>query len=419
MEAVFRPDDIRYRNRKRILSAIRLDRVISRTEVAKRTGLSAATVSAITSDFIEEGIVSLDAGAPIGALNGPNNSKVGTGRGRPKVGLTINPDAATVCAVYFQLNNISASIIDFGGNIISEGKVELSTRSISASEIQSALISCIETAISKAQRTPLNLRSIVVGFQGVTDVKGETVLWTPICEQRDLPLKNWLEQHFGVSAQISNDCDMIARALNWREPETYGENFAAVLLAHGVGMGLFLRGSIINGTHSSGVEFGHMTYIPNGARCRCGNSGCIEAYAGDYAISRNASGISDRSEPADVLEMTDLEPIAEAIRQGDEKSLNAVQQAGAAIGTGLASLFAIVDAVPVVFVGPGAMFLGYMEPTIRSALANAPGANKGEFLNFKSFPNEGPLVREGCAITALLIHDEELAARRRLNEAAE
>ena len=328
MEAVFRSDDIRYRNRKRVLSAIRRDRVISRTEVTKRTGLSAATVSAITSDFIDEGIVSLDADTPSSALNGSNNSKSSTGRGRPKVGLTINPDAATVCAVYFQLNKISASIIDFGGNIISEGMVELATRSITAGEIQSALISCIESAIQSAQRAPLNLRSIVIGFQGVTDVEGETVLWTPICDQRDLPLKKWLEEHFGVSAQVSNDCDMIARALNWREPETYGENFATVLLAHGVGMGLFLRGAIINGTHSSGVEFGHMTYIPDGALCRCGNSGCIEAYAGDYAISRNASGISDRSEPADVLKMTEMEPIAMAIRQGDEKSLNAVHQAG-------------------------------------------------------------------------------------------
>ncbi len=416
METVFRPDDIRYLNRKRVLSVIRRERVASRKEIAKQSGLSAATVSAITSDFIEEGVLSLDGGTQSSVEKTGAN---GPGRGRPKIDLTINATAATVCAVYFQLNRITATLFDFGGDIVSSGTVKIVTRDITAEEIRSALIACIETAIDNCEASSTNLRSITTGFQGVTDVKGKIVLWTPICDQHNLPIKSWLESHFGVSAQVANDCDMITRALNWREPELYGENFATVLLAHGVGMGLFLRGEIMNGTHSSGVEFGHMTYTPNGARCRCGNNGCIEAYAGDYAISRNANGICENLEPADVLEMTDLNPIAAAIEKGDEKALEAVRKAGAAIGTGLASLFAIIDAFPVVFVGPGATFLKHMEPTIRAALATAPGANKGQYLDFKSFPNEGPLVQEGCAITALLSHDDELSSNRRLSEAAE
>ncbi|MEM7302866.1 MAG: ROK family transcriptional regulator [Pseudomonadota bacterium] len=409
MLAALRSDDVRSQNRRRVLAVIRRNGVASRTDIGNSTGLSAATVSAITSDFLAEGIL----------LPPESKSVPSSGRGRPKVSLMVNPDAAIVCAVYFQLNRLSAVMVDYSGATISEFSTEFASRKITSNEIRQALIHCIEKALRLASRSASKLRRIAVGFQGVTDVEGSMVLWTPICRQRDIRLCQWLEDHFGVPARVANDCDMIAQALNLREPEKYGRNFGVVLLAHGVGMGLYLREGIINGTRSSGVEFGHMTYIPGGALCRCGNRGCIEAYAGDYGISRRAKGQPEDTPPPDLLESPNLKSTMELVQAGDENALAAVNEAGAAIGTGLANLFALVDPFPIVLVGQGAIFFEQMEASIRERLGTAPGDFDEKRIKIDCYPHENPLVQEGCAISALLAHDEELSSRRIQTEAAE
>ena len=410
MIALARPDDVRDQNRRSVVQSVRKKGVLSRTEISKATGLSAATVSAITADLIEEQVLI----APTSDLD-----STATGRGRPKVSLTINPEAAMVCAVYFQLDLITAAMVDYSGAIICEHTKPIQSGDLTSEQIRSSLIECIEGAKEKSGSAVGSLRRISVGFQGVTDVDGTKVLWTPICGQRDIPIQQWLEEHFGVPALVANDCDMIAQALTWQQPEKYGENFAAVLLAHGVGMGLFLRGNIINGTRSSGSEFGHMTYVPNGALCRCGNRGCVEAYAGDYAISRKARGEDETTSPSSMLNPPDLKKILQQAKDGDPQTLEAIKIAGAAIGTGLASLYALVDAFPVVLVGRGASLIDYMRPSILAALETAPGRMQHQKLELESHVDEKPLVREGCAISALILQDELLARRRPSREAAE
>ena len=122
-------DDVRNRNRRRILAAVRRSGEASRTEISQQTGLSPATVSAITSDFIDEGV-----------LLSPTQAISVTGRGRPQVALSANPAAALVCSVYFQLNYVSAAIVDYSGKSISEHTDKISTVNISAPEIKAAII---------------------------------------------------------------------------------------------------------------------------------------------------------------------------------------------------------------------------------------------------------------------------------------
>ena len=108
-----------------------------------------------------------------------------------------------------------------------------------------------------------------------------------------------------------------------------------------------------------------------------------------------------------------------AAKQGDSNAIAAIEMAGAAIGTGLASLFAIVDAFPVVLVGRGATLFELMEPAIRRSLELAPDEKRNRGLEIEWLPDERPLVREGCAMRALLALDEDVASRRHTSEAAE
>ncbi len=395
-------NDVRSQNRRRVLDAVRRQGVVSRKDIGALTGLSPATISAITADFLDEGI-----------LIPPPLEKVSSqGRGRPKVALQLNPEAAIVGAVYFQLNRVMAEIVDYAGTSLGEFSAGLESRKLTLDEIRLALSQCIKGALCDSGLEVSNLSRIAIGFQGVTDATGSSVLWTPICSQKNLPICQWLEDEFNVPTNISNDCDRLAQALSWRESEKYGKDFAALLLAHGVGMGLHLGDGIMTGIRSSGLEFGHMTYEPDGALCRCGKRGCIEAYAGDYAIERRANGASDQKPPADTLEPPDLNRVLVAAENNDPDAIAAIEAAGAAIGTGLASLYALLDRFPVVFVGHGTLLFDLMEKSLRNSIGKDPGAAKTQSAELFCYLHEAELVKEGSAINALQQCDREICDRR-------
>ena len=401
-------DDLRSQNRSRVLEVVRRQGVTSRTDIGSTTGLSPATISAITADFLEEGVL-LPARAD-GAAAG--------GRGRPQVALELNPAVAVVGGVHFHFNGVSVVIADYAGDCGEEFFTAMPTHELDAQELRSALCDCIEAALQQSSLDASKLCRLAVGVQGVIDADGTCVLWSPITAHRDLPVSDWMESHFGVPTRISNDCDLIARALHWRDSATLGNNFAAVLLDHGVGMGLFLQNAIVNGTHSSGIEFGHMTYQPDGALCRCGNRGCIEAYAGDYAISRRAGAQSEQMPPSDAIDNADLERVLVAAENGNADAIAAIDVAGAAIGTGLASLFALVDCFPVVLIGGGTIFFERMQTSLRRSLENSPTFNEKRPIEISCYPQVSELVLQGGTISALKLHDQHIANNRQLTESA-
>ncbi|MGI9424404.1 MAG: ROK family protein [Hyphomicrobiaceae bacterium] len=400
-----RSDDLRRRNRQRVLGAVRDNAVLSRSDISSFTGLSAATVSAITSDLIAEDVLMLKSA----------NSAAAMGRGRPKVELGLNPSAGVIAAMNLQLNFASAAIVDYATQTQAHVTCRIDSYAASARKIRSALVRCLKDALKEWGGDVEMLRRIVVGVQGTTDVAGTSLLWSPITRHRNLPVQSWLQSAFGVPAIICNDADLIALALNHSEPDRYGPNFAAILLAHGVGMGLFLRGQPVYGTKSSGAEFGHMIYMPDGALCRCGSRGCIEAYAGDYAILRRARGEQGSATPVNFVEDTDIAEIVRAAEAGDACARAAIETAGAALGGGLASLYALVDPFPIVLIGNGTLTCKVIEPAIRQAIAKSKAVltvdegqgDVADQLKIDYILDGETLVQRGGVVQALKALDHE------------
>ncbi len=399
--AFLRSDDVRKANRQRVLRAIRSHNALSRTDISALTGLSAATVSAISSDLIAEGVLML---APVLAAPAINS-----GRGRPKIALTTNPAAALVGALTFELNTVSAAVLDYSGAIVAEALATLDGSTDQAETIREVMVGCMKRALSASGAGTGSLRRVAIGVQGVTDVQGTRMLWSPVTRARDLPVRAWFAEAFGVPTRVANDCDMIALALHASEPLRNVSNFAAILLSHGVGMGLFLRGTVINGTRSSATEFGHMTHLPHGSLCRCGKHGCIEAYAGDYAIERSANGGDPDAPPPTIAHTTQLEAIGARARRADQRALAAVREAGLAIGGGLANIFALVDPFPVVLVGRGTVLFDLLEPHIREGMLQNMAGEIPADIAISCLPDEAPLIRRGCAVSALSLLDVEIA----------
>ena len=393
-----RSDDVRKRNRERIIAMLRRTSRLSRKDIGVQTGLSPATVTAITSDLLRESVLEV-ADSP-----GPSLAA----RGRPKVALSLNPRAAHVAAVVFRLNSISATVLDYTGAIVGHASSEPDTLGASAAAIRGALLESIAAAMESAGVE--TIRRVAVGVQGVTDVDGEVLLWSPVTRHRGLPIAQWLGQAYSCPVSVANDCDLLVRALNWRDPQRYGTNFAVVLMSQGVGMGLYRQGRIVNGTVSSGCEFGHMMHQPNGAQCRCGSRGCIEAYTAGYALERRAMGRDTATPPLGIGHAPDIAAIAQAAKRGDADAVAAFREAGEALGFGLGTLFALVDPVPVVDGGrrtPSRR--NCLETSMRSALARTMAGQAAQGIAIDWVADEKELMQEGCALNALLLLDLEFA----------
>lgn len=404
-----RPDDLRRRNRAAVIAALRRLRQPSRTEIAAVTGLSHATISAIAADLIAEGAV-IETRQPMAA---------GVRRGRPQVGLELRPGAAAVVAACLSLNRLSVALVDYRGEVVAEEAQRLRTQSMDAAAVTDAVVGGVARLLDRHAAGPMAVQRIALAVQGVTDRVGRTMVWSPITPAQEVGFAAALETALGIDATVENDCNMMAEALRWRDPARYGENFIVVLLSDGIGMGLVHQGRRFSGTRSSGGEFGHMTHRPDGALCRCGRRGCIEAYAGNYAIWRAAGGLAEDAAPAEDLTHDEMQALAARARAGSAPERLAFARAGEAIGFGLGSIFALFDPAPVALVGAGAEAFDLVEAPLRDALARTAGGEHGGDVQFETIADELSLMRHGSAMRALLDVDEAVVAAGRLAGAGE
>ncbi|RWM97217.1 MAG: ROK family protein [Mesorhizobium sp.] len=400
MSVGIRHDDLRRRNRAMVISAVRRAGQPSRTEIAATTGLSHSTISAISADLIQEGILA----------ESKASETVSMKRGRPQVGLSLNPQAAAVLAVVLSLNFLSVAVIDYAGQVVAEEQRRLDTLTMSRDALIGECVGIVRRRLEDPDLDVQSVARIALAIQGITDSHARAMLWSPITPQTNIAFADILEREFGIPAIMENDCNMMAVALRWRHPDRYRDNFIAILLSHGIGMGLVLKGELFTGTHSSGGEFGHMIHRPGGALCRCGRRGCVEAYAGNYAIWRNARQLSENAEPVADVSDAEMRALAARARQTDGPERQAYRKAGEALGFGLGSLFALIDPAPVAMVGASAAAFDLIEPALREAIAQTAGGQHSGSISFDTEPNELPLIREGCALRALSFVDQEIFA---------
>jgi predicted NBD/HSP70 family sugar kinase len=112
-----------------------------------------------------------------------------------------------------------------------------------------------------------------------------------------------------------------------------------------------------------------MNHLPDGALCRCGMKGCIEAYAADYGVLRTAYGVPEQAMPAAAVPAAAYQELVHLGQTGRRNVVHAFNVAGRAIGYGLARLMTIAPPAHVLIVGPGASAYSLMRAEIEAALA--------------------------------------------------
>lgn len=395
-QQIIRSDDLRAENRHRLLSTLRNDGPSSRTHLGGSSGLSQAALSNLLGDMIEQGI-----------LISSNTSTGEVRRGRPQSTISLNSRAGLGITLALTNDRCIVCATDYSGQLIYAQELRLDTKSTDQDTLLQTFIDQIELALRQFEELPL--RAISVGFQGVTDpVQGE-FLWSPIISQQKLPVAKVLREYFSVPVAVNNDCLLIAKALHRKEGEVLTQNFSTVLLSCGVGMGMYLSGEPFTGIKSSGLELGHIEYVADGARCRCGKSGCIEAYASDYGLLRAAAGGEEQDPVPGFVTDDEIASLCGKARRGDKKIIEAFATAGRAIGHGLSSVFSLFDPMPVALVGRRTEIFEFMRDDIIDSLATS----SRERLDFSNLINiydkDDRLLQQGLHLDAMANIDKQFA----------
>ena len=334
---------LREANRLRVLRELRLVGPVPQIDLARRTGLSPASVSNIVADAERSGLVTVTEGV----------------RGRRVKLVSLSPALGLGAGIAVDHRHLTVNL----GNLSSEVLYEATAGIEAAADAA--------TVIDIAARLTAEGLAAVGGGQPLLGVA--VTLPAPVAPQESGRLvspgapgwwqmlsADWLTNRFGAPAAVDNEANAAALA-EWRFGAGAGcSDMLYIQIGNGVGAGLVLSGQMYRGSRGWAGEIGHVILDEDGPPCRYGHRGCLEALASGPSVIEAA-----RHANPDISSLTDV--VARAA-SGDVGSLAALRNAGTAIGTAAAMAVNLLNPQRVVIGGLIMEDADLVMPAVRTAL---------------------------------------------------
>jgi predicted NBD/HSP70 family sugar kinase len=273
-------------NRRRILEAVRTRGASSRAELGRLTGLARGTVATIVMELCAEGILHEAAGARAGV------------RGRPPVLVSVAPPARLGVVVDVGHEHATVAVGTAEGRIVAErvapfpaGPTPAGTLAVAAGllkevvadhglasgDIHGSVLSLPGSFDAAGNSISRRFRGMdLAGMVGLTDLRA------PVSVMNDANLAALGEAAFGAGRSL--------------------RDFLYVKMSRGIGAGLVLGGRLYHGSRGLAGNVGHLRVRENGARCGCGNTGCLQT----VVSARNLVAALRAARRDEALELEDL-----------------------------------------------------------------------------------------------------------------
>jgi glucokinase len=246
--------------------------------------------------------------------------------------------------------NLRTALLSSEGDILDKRK-EATYASDGWKKVVQRLIQNIGRQKEIATRQGLSVAAVGVGAPGVILVEKGIVVKSPnFPDWNNLPLKDELESVLSLPVTIENDANAAALGEQWRGAGRGIGSMILLTLGTGVGGGIVLDKQIWHGADGMAGEIGHMTIIPDGRQCGCGNTGCLEMYASARGIVQSYRDAGGASETAMQPEITSVQVYQEA-SDGNARAVKVMRDMGRILGIGIANLINIFNPEMVVIGG--------------------------------------------------------------------
>ncbi|MCP3757373.1 ROK family protein [Streptomyces sp. NPDC056773] len=315
-------------NLERVVRAVRLAGSLTQAEIARSTGLSAATVSNIVRELKEAGTVEV------------TDTSAGGRRARS---VSLSGDAGIVIGVDFGHTHLRVAVGNLAHQVLAEESEPLDVDAswVDGFDRAEALVGRLVEGVGIGRDKVIG---VGLGVPGPIDVEsgtlGSTAIlpgWAGINPRREL------SQRLGVPVYVDNDANLGALGeLVWGSGRGV-KDLAYIKVASGVGAGLVINGQIYRGPGGTAGEIGHITLDESGPVCRCGNRGCLET----FAAARYVLPLLQSSHGPELT----MERVVELARDGDPGCRRVITDVGRHIGSGVASLCNLLNPSRVVLGG--------------------------------------------------------------------
>jgi glucokinase len=241
--------------------------------------------------------------------------------------------------------------LDLGGTkiaaaVVEDGKIlsrkQAKTPQTGLDDVVDALVTLSNDLLGKHH----DVSALGVGVPGPLDFKKGRIRFTPnIAGLEDAPIVGLLEKRLNLKVVLENDANAAGFAEHKYGAATEFDSSLYITISTGIGGGLFVNDMVIRGGNGITGEIGHMTVMPHGPLCGCGQLGCWEALASGRAIAKEAT--------FSYGETLTTQQVFERAKAGERKALMVIDNAAYFMGIGIANLQKIFD--PHVFVIGGGM----------------------------------------------------------------
>ncbi|MFD6179800.1 ROK family protein [Streptomyces goshikiensis] len=315
-------------NLERVVRAVRLAGSLTQAEIARATGLSAATVSNIVRELKEAGTVEV------------TDTSAGGRRARS---VSLSGDAGIVIGVDFGHTHLRVAVGNLAHQVLAEESEPLDVDAswVDGFDRAEALVGRLVRGIGVGREKVIG---VGLGVPGPIDVESGTLGSTAILPGwAGINPRQELSQRLGVPVYVDNDANLGALGeLVWGSGRGV-KDLAYIKVASGVGAGLVINGQIYRGPGGTAGEIGHITLDESGPVCRCGNRGCLETFAAARYVLPLLQGSHGP-------ELT-MERVVELAREGDPGCRRVITDVGRHVGSGVASLCNLLNPSRVVLGG--------------------------------------------------------------------
>jgi glucokinase len=236
---------------------------------------------------------------------------------------------------------LKTALVDLHGNIVSVDQHPTHSEKGSDGVISDILASA-DGCLGKARQ---EAKALGIGIAGQVDLEG-VVRFAPNLNWRDVPLKKKLEEKLEMPVVVINDV-RAATIGEWRfGTGSNVDDLVVLFIGTGIGGGVISGGRMLKGCSNSCGELGHMTIVSDGRKCHCPNKGCLEAYAGGWAIAERAQE-AVQADPILGERITGLVKsgeeikaihVSQAYRRGDTLACRLVEETARYLASGVVSI---------------------------------------------------------------------------------
>jgi glucokinase len=239
-------------------------------------------------------------------------------------------------------SKVEAALIDGKGQILLSNRYATNPQRGSRSII-SDVIGAVDGFKEQAEQ---GIQALGIGVAGQIGLEG-VVRSAPNLPFQNEPLQAKLKKELGTPVIVTND----VRAATYGEWK-YGagksvDDLVVIFVGTGIGGGVVSGGRLLEGCNNTFGELGHITLVANGRKCRCPNYGCIEAYAGGWAIAERAQeAVSENPREGETLrslaggdnENITAATVSQAYREGDQLAKTLVEETAQYLAAGIVGI---------------------------------------------------------------------------------